>query len=71
LFSVRLALSLPIGEDRLRLNNAQINLDNFACASAIENKFSCHSACSKFGIVFGLHYRCLSAKIGCASTMLK
>ena len=26
---------------------------------------------NKFGIVLGLHYRCLAAKVGCASTMLK
>ena len=45
-------------EDRRRLSNAQINLDNFDGASAIEYKFSWHSACSKFGIVFGLHYLC-------------
>jgi len=42
-------------EVRLRLGNAQINFDNFGCASAIENKFSWHLACTKFGISLDLH----------------
>jgi hypothetical protein len=50
--------TLPCGEDRLRLGNAQINFDNFGFASAIENKFSWHLACTKFGIPLGLHYLC-------------
>ena len=47
--------TLAGAEVRLRLGNAQINFDNFGCASAIENKFSWHLACTKFGISLDLH----------------
>ncbi len=57
--------------NRLRLRKCSNNFDNFGFASAIENKFSWHLACAKFGIPLGLHYLCLAAKIGCASEMLK
>ena len=57
--------------DRLRLRKCSNKFDNFGFASAIENKFSWHLACTKFGIPLGLHYLCLVAKIGFASEMLK
>ncbi len=42
--------------DRMRLRECSNKFDNFGFASAIENKFSWHLACAKFGIPLGLHY---------------
>ena len=52
-----------IFEGLLRFNKTQIYFDNFGCASAIENKFSWHLACTKFGFVFTLQYLCGIKKV--------